>query len=498
PCCGIDVAREPWYQTDIAMYASFEMQDVAPWAEDYADANLASLVLHSSMGVALTGSIAQSSELQLRLLEFAEIAGLPVESIPAVEPLVLEYESGSPRLDNIDRLAWDESSFYKRVTGSSLGMTLLRESQEALQLLGAGPREEKTPADRFYGLVLVDALCKKIDVIEKLTQIMLSHTASAYVPHAFRLTEATLGAGIDILDPRSGLFDQASLLWGLQQTLRVFQDPNVMTLLAETDLFDYSVAQRTADLADSVLQTIGDFHVREGSPSFVDWTTPTPTGWQQDSKLQAVNLSLTIVALAERADETGRAGQLLERAVTVLTDDFLAADGEVTDQIVASDSTSDATDTSARDSLSAELAAIRGLLAAYEQTNDPDHVASAQRIFDDLISGTLHKAYVQTPCGEECYYAGSLLGDGDGDCYSPLDVGLAIGALERLARVSESDRATKIRDVLDGFFEQIVESARLQLPSSSVAQGFGGRGVIIEYFAPVLARRVCYPSPAGK
>ncbi|MEE8594032.1 MAG: hypothetical protein V3T03_07895, partial [Candidatus Bipolaricaulota bacterium] len=41
PCCGIDVAREPWYQTDIAMYASFEMQDVAPWAEDYADANLA-------------------------------------------------------------------------------------------------------------------------------------------------------------------------------------------------------------------------------------------------------------------------------------------------------------------------------------------------------------------------------------------------------------------------------------------------------------------------
>lgn len=270
-----------------------------------------------------------------------------------------------------------------------------------------------------------------------------------------------------------------------------------MTLLAETELFDRSITQRTADLVESVLQTIANLHLREGSPSLVDWTTPTPTGWEQAGELQAVNLGLTAVALAEGVEEeTNLARELLERVMTALTQEFLAANGKVTVQVVALDSASHQLDTSARKSLSAGLAAIRGLLAAYEQTNDPTYIASAQRIFDGLISGTLHKTYVQTPCGEECYYAGSLLGD-DG-CYSPLEVGLAIGALERLARVSESDRAIKIREVLDSFFEQIVESARLQLPSSSIAQDFGGRNAIIEYFAPVLARRVCYPSPVGK
>jgi len=120
----------------------------------------------------------------------------------------------------------------------------------------------------------------------------------------------------------------------------------------------------------------------------------------------------------------------------------------------------------------AQLAAIRALLIADALLDDKDFLSLAQETFDQLETDLWQKTY-------ELYLPRP---DVLTLCYTPLDVGLAVGALERLAQLSEPAKAATISRHLDSFFRRVCYGARLQLSSC----GEPSRG-----FALVLARETC-------
>ncbi|MGQ9734128.1 MAG: CARDB domain-containing protein [Candidatus Bipolaricaulia bacterium] len=502
-CVGVGAEPEPWFQTDIAMYAAYEMQEVAPRAEDYADSNLANLVLHSTMGLPLAQGpyflqLAREQALDLdpaaflkrELDTYARLAGL--SELPELAPLSLEFYAGSPRLKSPESLAWDPGTFDERLVGSAIGMTLLREAQEARQLLA-----EASPLERFYGLVLVGAIENKLAFLEELAQERLGRTGRAYIPHATRAALREGPLAYEVLDPGSELFDQLALLWGLSETYGLIRDHRFEALFGPERPFPSVTPEGVARLAEQVLVNLLELHLDEGLGVLVERadfvvSSGGGSGWRRGAEVSTTNLGLMVAALESVVQKMADlpalqegARDLIRMEVEFLIQRLADGHGSYFDRYNLLAGRPEEGEGPL--SLAGQLGAIRALLVAYQSLGEARYLSLAQGAFDSLEQ--FWQRMIGSCAGLECY--SNPLGE-ERSCYTPLELGLAVGALERLARLSEPERAASIEGRLWIFFARVADGARMQLPpvawwrwSGSAIDGPSG------FFAEVLARRVC-------
>ena len=485
PCCGTRAEIEPWFQTDIAMYAAYELQEFAPWGEDYADANLASLTLHSGMGIPLA---------QEEVTTYAELAGLV--KIPELTPLALEFFSGSPRLQSLENLAWNSATFDKRIVGSAIGMTLLREVQEAAQLLAENRVAflGRSTEEGFYGLLLVGAIQSKLAFLDKLAQDMLEQTGTPHIPHAVRALTGDGQLLYEVVDSRSVLFDQLALLWGLSEAYGFVTDSRYVALFGPRTPFPLATSELVARLAEVVLTTLLELHFNPNVSALPDTSTSSAEGWRRGEEITTRNLGLAIAALesvvrnmADRPELQDKALELIRNEAEFLTHELADGSGGYFERYVRVDEDWRPDTTESR-SLAGQLSAIRGLLVAYDLFGDEGYLALAQAAFDFLEATFWDRVLA---CCEAMELYRSPLG-AEVSCYTPLELGLAVGALERLAEASDSVRAELIRERLRTLLDRVAGEARLQLPGRTWMWSSSGLEAKPEYFASVVARRVCF------
>jgi hypothetical protein len=210
--------------------------------------------------------------------------------------------------------------------------------------------------------------------------------------------------------------------------------------------------------------------------------------WTRSGVGTVLDLGLTIAALS-RAEETfsaqpalaDRAYALFEEGATFLQQAMLDPEGGIFERYEVSGGEVEPDRTMPK-RLDGQLSALQGLLLAHERLGDICYLLSAQDAFDFLES-TLWDGVMEVYRPQ---------GNNDLFCYTPLDLGLAVGALERLARASEPTRARFVRERLRTFFVRIAYGADLQLETfSPTGLTHDVRFEDTRPYAPVLARRIC-------
>jgi len=259
------------------------------------------------MGVALgpspqpaTAASASGRALDERLDAWARLAGLnrPV----AITLIFLEFASGSPRLQTRGSLAWNPATFDRAITGSSLGMTLLREAGEARELLSnhRGDLVGASPSEGYTGLVLAGAISDKLLFLKGLAESTARETGVAYLPHAVSVTERKGSLEWTTTDASSELFDQIALLWGLSATYALVTDAQLQSLFRPDGPFGDLRPGLVVSLIQTVLSTLRDGHLTADGQVFVDRATHTAQGWARGATVTTANLGLAIDALRVR------------------------------------------------------------------------------------------------------------------------------------------------------------------------------------------------------
>lgn len=138
----------------------------------------------------------------------------------------------------------------------------------------------------------------------------------------------------------------------------------------------------------------------------------------------------------------------------------------------------------------------------YSVTRDAKYLTSAERTFEHL-ERLLWKENLEI-------YAKKVAEDGRplSFCYTPLDVGLAVGALRELALATKALRPELVLERMGRFFVRVVDEAGLQLSNARVGQVGPARlsplflwnGLTVTFplgvdaplgLAPVLQRELC-------
>jgi uncharacterized repeat protein (TIGR01451 family) len=480
PCCGIQVASEPWFQTDIAMFASYELQRSSLGQEDAADATLSNVVLHTGLGVpdemgpwfveqATTQRMPSERFTSDRWEQYVSSSGLDPARTPEISPIVLEFVSGSPRRPAAESLAWDDTTFFRRIEGAAIGMTLLREAQEAAQLLSThrGDLYGQTPAEGFYGLLLAGAIQNKITFLTDVVDTMLAQGGEAYVPHAVRLLVENGGIRYEVLDGSSRLFDLTALLLGLREAGAFLRDPAFARLVGD-GFVDAEAARDVDRLLGVVLEAIERRHLATGPDAFYERAEPLGGTWERAEPASLSTLGLLASALGTVPSESN---------IAVLQ-------GIVFEAVRAFDPIS------AGSPLIDEFGLIGGLLAAHAMSARPEDLDGAQQAFDRSVN-TFPITAPNGCGGTEGVPVSTAFRSG---CATPLDLGLAIRVLEDLASRSSDDRARGIRSWLKSFVNFVSDELRLVLPEIDWRTPIeaGTTGPDRTAYAPVLARETCY------
>jgi uncharacterized repeat protein (TIGR01451 family) len=453
-CGGWDaIDHEPWYQTDISMYAAHVLQDRLPGFEDVADANLVAVAFHAGLGVPFDS--------------IAAMRDVAADDDDAVEPIALPFASASPRLASANDLAWSNPTFDTRVVASAVGMTLLREAQEVRQAFDdlANDPERAREARLLMGAIA--------ETIGALLDVRIDGPAgAAYIPHA-----SAWDASDDRLIPmeeQSGLFGQAALLWGLSETYALLRDPQAADLLEPWDRDATTLAAQTADLIGTVLLTLEIAHLDPVVRVLVDDSDPSDDRWILGTEVTTVNLGVASSALEASIGVLGPASSDGRRAVSLLTAiaDFVRTRawrgiGEVVERI---DLERSGAGTCESETLAGQLGALRVLVAARRWLGlSEDAVSEAVRAIDARFWDPDLRLYRAEPERIEW-------------CVSPLDLALAIDTFDRAADALPAAEAAAARARLERHVDRILDAVRLQLPSER-EDGAS--------FAPVFDRRVC-------
>ena len=490
-CCGCigwrPVDEEPWYQTDLAMYAAFAIQENLAWAEDIADANLASLDLYSRLGIPLeegrlveslarSGNLSRAAATDELRAKLARYAGLTEARLP--DPVTIPFYAASPRLPTGETLAWNPGTFDRTVTGSALGTTLLREAQEAFALLSTRASGEvgRTASEAEYALLLLASITDKLLLLDEVSLEIKRSTGVAYVPHALSLSSSPDGLRWEVLDSGSDLFDQLSLLLGLAETYRLLSSPGASEALEAVPNLAAASPALVLDLSAHVLETLAEAHADPVLGSLVNRARLRDERWVREERATTTLLGLVVSALDRAANAFPR--EQAEKALGLLKIEtgFLrqaVAQGLRDHYPVEPD---EACPCGGPD-LASHLAAIEALVIGATRGLDPGDLACAQGTFDLLEASRWDPS-------TDLYLPGLDL---EARCYTPLDLGLAASALEKLAQASEPLRSQFIRERLRSTFTGLANAARLQL--SEVLDETEDE--VDRPFAPVLARRVC-------
>ena len=442
PCSDLSIIEhEPWFQTDISMYAAYVLQNRMTEAEDVADANLVALVFHSTLGVPL------------------DLTALDTDLLPAdLSVISVPYRSASPALNEAAALQWDAATFERTITVSAIGMTLLREAQEARQALG----ETFDPLRRQEADLLIAAVHETIDSLNA----ALAHPNMDAPGLVDTYTYNTTTGRLAPIATRSTLFGQASLLWGLSEAYQ----------LLSTTMTD--AGGRLADvevLLDATLETLETIH-RVDTPNVLANTVVNEGfGWISDEPfVSTATMGILASALEHAIDVFGPGSNVGDRSLELLRveTDFLlsnlysARDGYVEQWSIDATEPVDCTALT----LQGQLGALRTLYAASAWLPvDPSVCVERLLMFDDLFWDEDLSLYRTT--------------SGSGPwCASPLDLGITVDTVDRIADLLDANEARIVRSHLARSTDRWLDALRLQLP------------YVDGTWAPVFDRRVCLRS----
>jgi len=475
-CCGAATRVDPWFDTPSGMYAAHAIQECLPRFEEIADATLASVVLHSGLGVPLQQTAAVSASRDVGSDNLAEIlrelVGAAQVNLADLSMLGLEYESGSPRLESSSELAWREETFFDRVTGSSLGMSLAREAQEAAQLLASrrGSAYGETADEGTAGLLYLISALGKVSYIEQVLDRMESEKGVRYIPHAVRLQDD--GREIfDVVEPISDLQDLASILLGLAELRRGIAG-SLESAVRDVGAEPVALTERIDALIGTALTILLERHYDPTQAIYVRRAWIGPDGWEQDGVPDPAVLGLlanSLLAVSETVSPNVPLYGDSREAITRVAE-FIQLQMELESPSIS------------LTNLNSVAGAILTLAASGEQTA----VQMAQELFERMTREIVALTQIETPCGtsEWVYtYAGS-----DGSCFTAWDVGLVTASLSRLADVV--DAPEQILHWRDRFVAFLLEDSGLSM-AYGIWPACKSRAVEGALFAPVIARESC-------
>ncbi|MFC2078075.1 hypothetical protein ACFLTM_04630 [Candidatus Bipolaricaulota bacterium] len=503
-CCGIRAEPDPWFQTDIAMYAAYEVQRGYPLAEDDADSNLASLVLHSEMGETLSrgpyyAQLAAERGMPIErvvedlLARYAEIAGAGTGDLPDLTPTALPFASGSPELESADSLGWRSDTFFKRLEAAAVGMTLLREAQEADQLLKS--TDGDSPDAKYYALILIGNVLNKLTFLDQLAATTERATGSRYIPHAARLENAGGITTYEILDASSLLFDQAALMLGLAEAKELLASPGAADLLEAAGLFTEPPVELIDELAASVFLHLQERHFDEELAMYVDFA-----GWESGMRSTSRSVTteiagLLVQALDRAADAFEAVPEIAIRgpiAMRIALQFLLEQPGAASAGFAVEygpERVEDSLLPAKPTELAANLAAVGAFVAAHGRFGETRYLEAARIAFDRVRDALAVSVTVPTECGQV-----ELLSAGEGEssaCYTPWHIGLGVKAAAALAAVVDPAEATSILRWLDVFYRNaVIETAMLLQAERTSAEDLAEDDVARRY-APVFVRETC-------
>ena len=464
-------ADDPWFQTDISMYASYIVQRETPALEDYADANLAAVFLHSGLGVPF---YEVDRLLPLGIL----LDGLPMQWNPVGVP----YAGGDPELQDADGLAWNPAGFDARILSSALGMTLLRASQEAVQLLGCPLDEREVWA---YRNLLLGAAMETVRALYE--SLVPGPQGGDYVPHALRRTPT----GWRSAETSVRLFDQVAVLWGASEAYALLRDSRTASSFEPLREQVSDVLLLARRLVGVVLDTLEDvlLEVTAAGAVLVDRADAVATGWGRVSQVSAANLGLAASALEHvvsvlgpSASESARARLLLDALGQYVRDELWDGSGGHREMLLVGNG--DAQDVPCRPQrLAAQMAAIRVLLAAHAVSGTEgalDRALAAFRAIEARHWSPMSAMYRSVVEGQVW-------------CTSPLELGLLLDTATRVAEALEPAEAAALGDRLNRHADTVLDSAQLQLPCVRwiASPDVQVPEEALQRFAPVFDREVC-------
>ncbi len=468
------VVRDPWYQTDISMFAAFVIQDRMPAIEDYSDADLNAVTLHSKLGIGFDSLPALQTVIERLSLE----ENIPT-AVQTLSPIAIPYAAGSP--ETIEgSLAWNSGTFDTRILASAQGMTLLREAQELQQLLEL---LEMDSHERLQASLVLSSILQKLML---LGQLQLTGPGNvSYIPHAATWNRDEIESW-EILDRSSTTFDQLSLLFGLTQAYALLANDSIRPWIEAQPFPTRDWPAVVLGLIDSVMQTLEVAHLDPVEAVLMDEATPSLDTWTRGDSVSVVNIGLLasaldhVLAMFGAESDTGqRALALLSTETSFLQTRLVDARGGF-DEIWPLES-DDATDCD-HQTLIGQAAALRTLQAALQWLEvDSQIVHRAFRTLDARFWDPSLSVYrTQSNLFEWCV--------------SPLDLAIAVDALSRMVSQLAGSDQYKLQMRLQSHIDRILDAIPLHLSASaSPAQDHSLVEAIL--YAPVFDSLACLQSP---
>jgi len=361
--------------------------------------------------------------------------------------------------DNFESLRWSNDEMDHFVDMGGVGQTLMKAvlwMEYFFRQTHHGELFGTDPEYGFRGAILNIASVSKLLVLkaallydgEKLTGVNPfeydPNDKLYYFPHEISVKTRYIGdlpprpEKLKVRDKSSQLFDQASLLWALSEYF-YFMDPNRPTrdsyheqalpvwnrVFGDNSPFDGSLMERkyvhlARGLANVVLRNIDFMHKDLGTGVLVsEWTPKT----KRSSEVSVEDLGLAIVALAnyhrvfQKAEpELSRlAADLLRTQADFLEIKIQSGNGALPESLNIGTGSNLGT----RGALLSQAFAVRGLLAAYQELNEPRHLEAAKKAYafmNETLWDSATGVYRSSP--------GAQL-----SVYTPLNLGAALGAM---------------------------------------------------------------------
>jgi len=507
------ILEEPWFVTDLAMYCATELakyrgEELSQKMREYSNLNLTTLTLSSGMGLPLeygpallkkaeTEEVSPEQELEKNLEEFARLTNLK-DRPKDLSYIFAEYTSGDPHIEEPKALRWDPDTFDKTLKMSALGMSLVKQVLSARDLLSTnhtlenqedpiGPYLGSTNLKGYLGFVLTAEMVNKIEFLNNLLKISQS---GLHLPHLVEIVFDDKGRPMDYLmvDESSDLFDQLSLLWGLSE-FRGLSDPrtqdNYNNLFGEGKPFSSESYGLATSLAVLTYENLLSTHYIEELGTLME-----RTGKDETRRVSTVNAGLALLALKSFYDNFGDQPELQEKAKKLMISQATFIMERLRDENGGFYSSYEQYGVQTAPhmgskTLASQLAAIRGLLLSYRLIGDADYLEEARQTFGYLQANFwseeigVYRTRIDEKSGQISHY------------YTPLDLGLAVGALGDLAALSSPLEAGRIYSYLATFVRKVFDEAGLQLHERrSIRRLTPYPSIEEEYFAPVIASRV--------
>ncbi len=440
---------------------------------------------------------------------------------------------------NFSSLRWDRNSMIHQLSPGAMGQSLMKQYLWAQDMLGGFHDENDEPvvpdgivspdgpdgmfdpdngvyyggdnADGFIGQVLTAESINKVkNIIENLafdgTSLGSVNPMTynpmeglKYFPRRIAVTEEMVMAGLpprvasyDVVDNRSELFGQASLLWGTLSFKNMMDPQNSSdeAHMAYHSVFDgdpfpadmmttgmpgpYDLMKGTSKV---IFQNLMAMHFNEDAGTFVDFSRPANMTLQLADEELAVKSSLTSTTLHQSNSISARGAAYTLVALGLFLDEFagtpleamaleaLRSQADFMIDRMGDDNNLYASVVSVSSpgkhgylTVEAQAAAVRGLYAAYSATEDMIYLSAA----DDAYAALIQNYYSRSSMAFSTHLNKEVA------TYTPQNIALISGALREARLVGGHNEATAI---YVSFWDKVVNKMQL---SEGMATGETG------------------------